>query len=925
MRRLILCVVMMACAVRCDGSAAFCKGVYIPGSWTGDWMATEPVAALPRNEALEALAKLGASHEGGTNDACKIVQAARDVFPGIEAAAITGRCSIKKSRLNANGTGIDGFRFLTSTNRVDDAIWVLALPKDRRVTIHLTPVFGRMEQEMEDLHVAIGSELEAMPWPMDYRAERFWVSRECIKPGMEYIVWMKFDEPRKPVDAYIGLVLAGLDELPTRRSLEGGKEIALTGGGDCCLAALGLYRKLDPKALLRAGIMDSRVDVIDDAIRKGAKTGDDFAVWFAAQYANSEVVEHLLKLGADPKKLNSVTGDSAVHAAASRLGAAATCPSPDCATMIEMLFRAGVDLNVRNEKGDTALFTAAHTGNIVGMRKLVELGADRSVLNRKGLTVLDEMWCTGFEESTFGICRRFLESLGPESKSIAEIYGSCDAQKLLLLGIQHPRTNVIDYALSKGARMDASSAVYKAVLSGAPEIARHLISRGARVRRTSEANGGNHLCVCGLIQTGGSDAKFARMLVVLVKGGSDVNCRGARGETPIMTAARGGVAAADRVRLLAMAGADLLAKNEDGQTVRAILTQWRVGGREDARVVDELIAWLDAAPWAGISVLSRELSLNRIRESHSGVTVFPREAQYRDPYVSRLDTDGERIWTASRLLVFEPGSGEWMRFLPCPVGGDNLQALTFLKTRIYAFSSDALFEYDQAVIGDWTAYGKAEGLVAGKITAIAVDQDDVFVGMSDGSQSTLMVRNKEGRFEPFQKDSMPPGAIGSLVIDKDYVWVGLINRDRPLNSSVMVAKRTSREWCKNVPGYGRVFPGRDGVFVAGVDYCTSFMHLSDGAEVRKVFNATLYVEAIVDDGDKMWVSGRGPRDTDSVAGVYVVDKRTGAVSRVGRMDRVSRVCSMVRVGDCIWGSFLGGLVRIEPDKIVTEPVPSADQ
>ncbi|KAJ4297490.1 hypothetical protein N0V90_005382 [Kalmusia sp. IMI 367209] len=66
--------------------------------------------------------------------------------------------------------------------------------------------------------------------------------------------------------------------------------------------------------------------------------------------------------------------------------------------VIDMLFGYGIDINARNIHGETALYAAASSGNILIAKKLLELGADKSTQQEKGRTPLDQARWKGHDK-----------------------------------------------------------------------------------------------------------------------------------------------------------------------------------------------------------------------------------------------------------------------------------------------------------------------------------------------------------------------------------------------------------------------------------------------------------------------------------------------------------------------------------------------
>ena len=59
---------------------------------------------------------------------------------------------------------------------------------------------------------------------------------------------------------------------------------------------------------------------------------------------------------------------------------------------VASLLRAGVDPNVSNKKGVTAISAAAHKGNTDIIQKLITAGSSVNALNSSGSTALIQVW-----------------------------------------------------------------------------------------------------------------------------------------------------------------------------------------------------------------------------------------------------------------------------------------------------------------------------------------------------------------------------------------------------------------------------------------------------------------------------------------------------------------------------------------------------
>jgi len=75
-----------------------------------------------------------------------------------------------------------------------------------------------------------------------------------------------------------------------------------------------------------------------------------------------------------------------------------TFQDPGRAVAIEMLLRAGSEIDARDNSGETALYMAANEGSWRGVEMLLEHGADRSLVTKAGRSPLDEARRRGDDE-----------------------------------------------------------------------------------------------------------------------------------------------------------------------------------------------------------------------------------------------------------------------------------------------------------------------------------------------------------------------------------------------------------------------------------------------------------------------------------------------------------------------------------------------
>ncbi len=119
-------------------------------------------------------------------------------------------------------------------------------------------------------------------------------------------------------------------------------------------------------------------DAVVELSRRGVSVSDASLLRYV-QDGNEDFVKMLLLAGVSPNATDSFAGETALHHAAGhprRLG------------ILQVLVRAGANLNAQDKGGQTALFTAAIVRNNAAIRALLEAGADPWVRKNTGETAL---------------------------------------------------------------------------------------------------------------------------------------------------------------------------------------------------------------------------------------------------------------------------------------------------------------------------------------------------------------------------------------------------------------------------------------------------------------------------------------------------------------------------------------------------------
>ncbi|MBT5738316.1 MAG: hypothetical protein HOI29_07080 [Planctomycetes bacterium] len=232
----------------------------------------------------------------------------------------------------------------------------------------------------------------------------------------------------------------------------------------------------------------------------------------AARGSQVELIEWLLKEGADPNAVNR-NGWTA-------LMEAAELENTD-GEIIAMLIEAGAKVNARCAEGKTALMCALMWAQPATIRQLLDLGADVRMKDEDGSTAL-------------------------------------------MLAAEESSVEVVAMLVEVGAKVDATNAEGKSALmwaagSARPAAVRLLLDQGADVRMKDKAGS----TVLMIAAQGYSEESRVEVVAMLVEAGAKVNARGAEGKTALMCAAMESMPGV--VRQLLDLGADAQLKDKAGK------------------------------------------------------------------------------------------------------------------------------------------------------------------------------------------------------------------------------------------------------------------------------------------------------------------------------------------------------------------------
>ncbi|XP_071086322.1 ankyrin-3-like, partial [Haliotis cracherodii] len=316
----------------------------------------------------------------------------------------------------------------------------------------------------------------------------------------------------------------------------------------------------------------------------------------AALARHGELVDFLVKKGADMSSVNN-SGDNILHQA---------CSGGDVEIVKRILALEKVDINSRDQNGETPVMMAARDGHVQLVEVLVKKGADMSLVNNGGDNILHQA-CKGGDIETvkevlaqdkLDINSRGKTGQTPVMKAARAGYGGLvkkgadmtlvnnDGDDILHQSCRGGDVETVKIVLAQNKLRINSRAkngwtpVMMAARAGHRELVDFLVKKGADMSLVN--NGSDNIlhqaCRGGDIET---------VKGVLAHKQLGINIRGKNGETPVMMAAMAGHG--ELVAFLVKKGADMSVVNicsdnilhqacrgGDIETVRRVLAQNKV-------------------------------------------------------------------------------------------------------------------------------------------------------------------------------------------------------------------------------------------------------------------------------------------------------------------------------------------------------------
>jgi ankyrin repeat protein len=231
------------------------------------------------------------------------------------------------------------------------------------------------------------------------------------------------------------------------------------------------------------------------------------ALHLAVENNHYQVIEFLIKLGADVNAPGRELGMTPLHRAATKgLADAADC-----------LISNGANIDAKNKNGGTPLREAVMWSRLNVAKLLIEKGADVNIKDNDG-------------EIALNMAIRTLSG-GPKPSGLR-------GPDHTLMGDQKYRRDIALLLINKGSDVNAkykagTYPLHIAVLKGQLEIAKLLLSKGAEINKNNDGDEATPLHIA---------AQHNKIDIVnlLLANGADVHAKAAKGYTPLHVAAEWG-------------------------------------------------------------------------------------------------------------------------------------------------------------------------------------------------------------------------------------------------------------------------------------------------------------------------------------------------------------------------------------------------
>lgn len=248
--------------------------------------------------------------------------------------------------------------------------------------------------------------------------------------------------------------------------------------------------------------------------------------------------------------------------------------------ILEILIKAGLDINAKLEEGMTAIMFASQFGNLDIAKKLVEGGTDVNAISHKSSFALLYAADNGDQEMfdflaplTSSDLRSIAEKELPSGLIYRERTSNQSVERLIASSALGHLEDVLEVIRNRvdinAIGVEGHTALFIAAHWGYVGIIRTLVQAGANVDLGTEDGetplmAAAHMTVLSEQQLATSGMNQLEVMRVLIDSGANVNAKTNEGWTALMAAANSG--STEAVQLLIQAGADVNTKDSRGDT-----------------------------------------------------------------------------------------------------------------------------------------------------------------------------------------------------------------------------------------------------------------------------------------------------------------------------------------------------------------------
>ncbi|CAE7204087.1 ANKRD50 [Symbiodinium sp. CCMP2592] len=262
--------------------------------------------------------------------------------------------------------------------------------------------------------------------------------------------------------------------------------------------------------------------------------------------------------------------------------------------LLRLLLNARADPNKASPDGSTALFAAAQKGHVEIVGKLLDAGADKSIMSFAAKDAGRTCLMVAAESGHADVVRMLLESEeDTKTRKLNTDFANAAKFTAMMYASARGHAGVVHLLLDFGANVNFSSkggrsALMCASLAGKSAVVRLLLNSGADVNLSSHG-GSNALMLA-------SSAGEIEVVRLLLESGARANLASDAGSTALMHASAQGHVAV--VQLLLQFGIDKIIVNNAGSTAR-MLARLRGHSEVERLLLDDQVKWRFAAPSRG--------------------------------------------------------------------------------------------------------------------------------------------------------------------------------------------------------------------------------------------------------------------------------------------------------------------------------------